>query len=65
MDTASRPGSEPLRRRLVRGLFWFAVAVMPADLGPREILPAGPHAIVKDDDEERPGTDELVASLVP
>lgn len=50
MDTASRRGSDGLRGRLIRGLMWFALAIMPARERWVGFVFDRPYAIVQDHD---------------
>ena len=51
------------RHRLVNGVIWFTLSIMPAEVEFPEIVADSPHAIVKDGEGPIPDIDEAVASL--
>ena len=51
------------RHRLVNGVIWFTLSIMPAEVEFPEIVADPPHAIVKDGERPIPDIDEAVASL--
>ena len=62
--TDSHPASSRGRRhRLVNGVIWFTLSIMPAEVEFPEIVADQPHAIVKDGEGPLPDIDEVVASL--
>lgn len=75
MDIGNRRDSEPLpfgfeprpheslRGRLIHGVIWFALSILPASVDFPEIVADAPHAIVEDDDTPRPDIREVVSSL--